>query len=159
MMPLSDIENDFMELGLKIFKSLGMDTLMSKLFTLIYITPKEISAEELADKTGYSHSSVSMKMKIFEATGQVQRLKKPGSKKVYYQMDKDLNKVVKAKMDIMHQKYMDPVIQNLPGIIEKYKNKNLNKEDREKLQVLKDYYEQIIEMKKRWNKMMEFLIK
>jgi DNA-binding transcriptional regulator GbsR (MarR family) len=126
----------------------GLPDLLSKIFAVIYFEPKEIALEEIAKKTGYGLSSISSAMKMVEPMPHVKRIRKPGSKKVYFYMDKNMTKMM---MDSFKQKLtlvIKPGKEKLPLIIknyEEYLKTHKDKEIKAKLKILKDYHNQITE--------------
>ncbi len=136
-------EKEMLELGVEMYRSMGLDDLSSRLIILAYMEPEAISLEELARKTGYSLALVSNKMKFLEGMRIVQRVRKPGTKKAYFYMDKNIIKIQKRKIDVANEKWIKPVKEKVPKLLEKYKNEKMNEKEKKKLQLLKNYYEQI----------------
>lgn len=139
--------DEFIELISKNCQVDGFDELTSKIVGTLFIEPEEVALEDLAKMTGYSLSAVSTAMKLVVRTGLVKRLKKPGSRKVYFYMEKDL---IKVTMQLMQRKY-DLVItktkKEIPKIIEKYGNEK-SKASKEELQIIKKYRNQILVFEK-----------
>ena len=145
---MKQFEKDFINFGISVFKSFGLDNLSAKIFSILYIEPKEVSMDDLAKRTGYSLASVSNKMKMFEGLGMAQRVKKPGTKKVYHYMNKSIFNLMKKKFELAYQKEVLPAKEIIPQILEKHKNVKLNKEETEKMKIIKNYYKQMLEVEK-----------
>ncbi len=124
----------------------GMDPLMSEIFARIYISPEPISMEELTRKTGYSLSSISNKLKMLLLTGIVNRVKKPGTKRLYLYIEKDMSKLIKDQMMKKEQVFASILLTELPEIIKKHESDPSS--DPEKLEIIKDYLHQIIKFEK-----------
>lgn len=139
-------EKEVFDLGQEIANNFGMDNLTGKIFLMLYLEPEAVALEEIAKETGYSLSTVSAKMKIIEQHGMIQRVRKPGSKKAFFFMEKDLGKIVAMKLEGAIQAEIIPVKKHLPGILKKYKEKVASSKDetlKKKYNIMKKYYSQM----------------
>ncbi|MEK6916931.1 MAG: hypothetical protein AABW92_04250 [Nanoarchaeota archaeon] len=143
------LSEEFTEFTVDIWESKGLDALSSKLFATLFLEPKELSIDELSKKTGYSLASVSNKMRFIENIGLASRIKKPGTKKVFYYVEKDLKKIMKKQFDTIFNKEIKPIKETMPKLIEKYENEIISKEEKEKLGIIKNYYYQTLELEKK----------
>jgi len=150
---MGSAKDDFIELIMDINKLRGLDELSSKIIGILYATPKEISLEKLAQETGYSLSAVSTSMKLFASSGFVKRIKKPGSKKVYFFMEKDM---ISMFTEIMKNSEVILLLakSRMPAIIEKYQR---SKSSPDELKIVKDYYRQVATMEKVMKKFSDML--
>ena len=130
----------------------GMGDSATKILALLYLEPKEIAMEEIAEKTKYSLASISNKMKIFEEAGLVERIRKPGTRKVFFYMEKDLAKLNIRKLEKMKIYYFEPAKNHLPEIIDEYEKKAKTKIDKEKLEIMKGYFKQLLSFEKLFDK-------
>jgi len=136
-------KNEFIELISENTKVDGLDELSSKIIGILFAEAEEVALEELAKRTGYSLSAVSTAMKFIERAGIVKRSKKPGSKKVYFFMEKDM---LAMNIRLLRRKYeyiVLPSKNKLPGIIESYKLER-SKTSEEELKIVEDYYKQVL---------------
>ena len=115
-----DFEEDFLEVMLHSSIAKEMDGVVAELFIRLFIEPDTLSMDELVKKTGYSLSAISTKLKSMEEYGIVQRMKKPGSKKLYFYIDKNMGRLAIKKMRRYLQKEVQPLKRNLPVLLEKY---------------------------------------
>ena len=145
---MDKLENEFAEFIQQVFKNLGLDSLSSRIVAFLYIEPTEISIERLSRKTGYSLSSISTKAKFLENVNIIEKIKKPGSKKVYYFMEKDIFKILDSKVDKVMEGEVAPAKENIPKIIEKYQGKKLTEKSKKTLNIIKNYHKQILAMEK-----------
>ncbi len=135
--------NEFVELMAHNFKQNGFDDCTSKIVGALYIEPREISLETLAEKTGYSLSAVSTAMKFLVRMGMIRRIKKPHSRKVYFFMEKDM---VSCTLEHMKKNYELSLHMSkgaLPKIIDKYRLKKQDDSDAE-LMIIEQYYDQVV---------------
>lgn len=152
---MNSLDKEVVEFSQKVFKNFGLDTLSSKLIGILYTEPDEISMDELAERTGYSLASVSTKTRFLEGLAMIQRIKKPGSKRIFYYMEKDLFKMMEKKIEKGFEAEINPAKQEVPKIINKYKNKKLSEKSKKKLRIMENYHKQILQLDKIFN---EFLV-
>lgn len=155
---MSDLEKEITEFGVGLFESMGLDNLTAKLLTALYFSPRELSMEELAKKTGYSLSSVSNKLRVLGEVF-VQRIKKPGTKKVFYYMEKDIIKVNQKKIKTAHERQIHQIKRLIPCILGKYKNAKLSEEEKEIMKIAKDYHRQALMLEKILEELEKYLEK
>jgi DNA-binding transcriptional regulator GbsR (MarR family) len=122
----------------------GVDESIGTIMGVLYLEPEEISMEELARKTSYSLSSISNKVRMFEPTGMIKRIKKPHTKKVFFTVEKDVSKMLKSFLLMKQESVIQMAKERLPCIISKYKAKKLNKEESQKIAIMEHYYDDMI---------------
>lgn len=152
---METLEEEFTQFNMRVMEGMGFDSISSKLFAFTFLEPDEMSLEDLEKKTGYSAASVCNKMQFMEKLGLVKRIKKPGTKKVYYYADKDFSEMMKIKVNIAFEKEINPAKEILPKIIEKHQNKQLSGKEKKRFEKVKDYYTQIIKFEKVLKKFMK----
>ncbi len=143
-------KEEFIELLCEINRIKGMDELSSRIIGILYAEPREVSLEELAERTGYSLSAVSTSMKFLAGSEFVKRVKKPGSRKVYFYMEKDM---IGSFLKIFGERTRKIILimkDRVPGIMERYKKES---SPRGELNILENYYKQLIVMEKITEKM------
>ena len=145
---MKQVEKEFIDYSIQVGKIWGLDTLSSRLFGIVYLESKEIAIEDLAKITGYSLASISNKMRFLEVMGVAQRIKKPGSKKVFYFMEKDVVKMTKMHFEKIYESEILPAKTIMPKLINKFKGKKFNKKESEKFKIIKNYYSQILKVEK-----------
>lgn len=140
-MVIIDFEKEIRDFSSGIIASFGFDDLTCKLIVHLFIEPEEISLEELAQRTGYSVPSISTKMKVLSQIGGIRRIKKPGSRKIHFYMEKDVRKLVSSKIDTVIRQEIEPVKTEVPKILERYSHLPEEGSEREKSQymIMKDY--------------------
>lgn len=121
---------------------LGLDSACSQLFGMIYVEPGEISIEELARKSGYSLATVSIKVRILERVGLIERKKHPGTKKVFCYREKDMISFMIRKADDIYNHEIAPADRILPQLIKRGENARSERE-RKQVRIMKDYLRQM----------------
>ena len=145
---LEPITQDFIQIFRNIGQVVGIDNLTITITSILFVEPKEISMEDLAKKSGYSLTSISQKIKAFVPFGIIKKRTKPGSRKVYLYMEKDLFETWKNQIVQAMLLEIKVVKENIPGFVKKYKSKVKTKEDKAKLKIIDSYYKQAMEFEK-----------
>lgn len=145
-MKITNLEQDFMQISVETGKSIGLDELGSKIFTILYLEPEPVSMEFIVEKTGYSLTSVFNKLSMMNRMNFVQKIKRPGSKKIFFYLRKDFSEMLKERIILGYEKRIIPLKEKIPNIINKYKKEKLTPKDKQKLKIIEDYNKQIIKM-------------
>lgn len=152
-----EIDKEFTEFFSMIARSVGWGGLEGQIVAHLYLEPEPIAMEDLAKETGYSLSSISNTVKILESMGMVERIKRPGTRKVYLYLEKNLMKINRKKVLAAKDNMLRPIMEKLPAMIEKYEKKNLDAESRKKLNIIKEYQRQMKAFEKALDHMIEDL--
>ena len=142
------IEKDFSRFLCSTFKSYGLSDLLATVGSFLYIQPKEVSLEKIAAETGYSLASISNTIRMMEGIGLIQKIRKPGSKKLYVYMEKNLFKLNIQKVKAAREKTVKRAKSELPLLIEKYRKKAKGEDSKRKLAIIEDYHSYIVEFEK-----------
>lgn len=134
----------------------GMGDLPSRLVSEVYISPEEVSLGELAERTGYSRSAVSEAMQNLVRSGIVKRMKKPGSRKVYFYMEKSLIKGFVRSFEKLQGRAVEKMNEDIPDIIEKYSDKESETAVKEK-EIVKKYYRETQKLEEEMKKFIKRL--
>jgi DNA-binding transcriptional regulator GbsR (MarR family) len=136
-------KEEFIQLMTENCRVNGLDEISSEVIALLYANPDEISLEELSKKTGYSLSAVCTTTKLIEKTGLIKKIKKPGSRKAYFYMEKDMSIFSLDLIKRKYEKIIIPTKNKLPDIIKKYKKEKSNKSKHE-LKIIENYYKEVL---------------
>ena len=151
---VENARNEFIQLMTQNTMSNGLDELSSRITGILFIEPREISLEEIAKKTGYSISAVSGSSKLLEKLNIIKRLKKPGSRKVFYFMEKDIFCIFIRALKMKRDKVVKPSLERLPVIIAHYKKKKVPG-TADELKIVENYYCQVKAFGRILEKMLE----
>ncbi len=148
MLKLDEIDKDFIEFYQSMGEAHGMDNLLTKIFAILYIKSKEVAMEDLAKETGYSLATISNKIKFFENFGIISKTNKPGTRKIFLRVDNDMLKILKETLMKKQQYGINTAKSKLPTIIKKHKSKAKTLEQKRKLRVIENYYNQVLKIEK-----------
>jgi DNA-binding transcriptional regulator GbsR (MarR family) len=148
-------KKEFENLVYQSIKSQGLDELSSKLIGILYSESDLMTLEELSEKTNYSFSAVSAAMKLLTSMHIVETTKKGGSKKLYFSIQRDMVKMTLIQVKSKNELMVAPAIKKLPSIIQMCK-KSKAEGSEEMLQILEQYYQQMITLDKIMKQLVEF---
>ena len=157
---METLEQEAIDFFSNIGKSYGLKDLTMKIFAILYLESEEVAMDDIAGRTGYSLASICNAAKILENLGMVQRRKKPGTRKVFFYTEKNLVKLNIQKLRMAQESFVRSIKLSLPPIIEKYKKKARNDEEKRKLKILEDYLKQVQDFEfilEKWRKDLEKL--
>ncbi len=155
---MDDCDRAFVSFYMKVGRGYGMDDLSSSIFALLYVSPTEIALEDLARETGYSLASVSNKVKMLESTGCITRIRKPGSKKVFFYAEKDMMKIIIGMMEKIGSVETTLAKSEMPAIIGKLETAGLTSEEKKKIKILRTYLRDMHKFEKMINAMKEAIV-
>ena len=139
---MQTLDNEFIIMYENMCMMQGMDRALGSIVGILYIEPEPVAMEDIAKKTGYSLASISNKVKMLEQIGMVSKTHKPGTKKIYLSVDKDMSK---AMIGMLTKKLsaLNMVTSSVPEMLDKYKNKAKTEKDKKKVALVENYYKQI----------------
>ena len=143
---MESIDKDFMNLYQQIGQIQGIDGILTSLLGKIYIEPEPVAMDELSNITGYSLASISNKVRILESMGFVVRKKKPGSKKIFFYMEKNILDIFRNQMLKKEKHVLKLIKEKMPLMINKYKKKDLSNTEKMKLKIIENYFKQNLKM-------------
>ncbi|MBN2421928.1 hypothetical protein JXB41_01765 [Candidatus Woesearchaeota archaeon] len=149
---------------ISLFKEMGRgqgieDNLLMEIFARLYVEPEPTAMDELAEATGYSLASISNKIKMLGPIIGIKRIKKPGSKKLYIYMEKDFLAIWKNALIKKEEFVIKNAKEKIPLIIDEYKKKARTEKDKKKIEIINNYYKQILKLEKITNIMVKELNK
>ena len=150
-------EKSFLGMYQDIGVNQGVDALTSEIFGILLLEPQELSLEELAKRTGYSLSSVSNRLQLLVGGGLVQQVSKPGTKKRFVYLEKDILKILRVAMMRKQKNVIAVVKERMPDILAKGEREAESEAERKKLQIMREYYESMKKFEKVLRKTMEEL--
>lgn len=140
---MTDIEKKIIDIGYEIFKSYGVDNSTAQILSILNFESNEISMEELAERTGYSLASVSLKIKNIEHFWGIKRIHKPGSRKTYLLMEKNLLDAFAIQLKNGFATELDIAKTKITPLIEEYRCNVTTQEQKAKLHTYENYLSEI----------------
>ena len=137
-------EGEFRTFMEKMCQMAGLDQLSSKIIALVYISPEDVPMDEIARETGYSPSSISLKVTMLAQFEIISKTRKPNSKKYYVHMEKNFIDTTIDQLVRKQQNQLTYAKSELPQIIEKFRERAKTGDDKKKLAIVEDYQGQIM---------------
>ncbi|MGV8150108.1 MAG: GbsR/MarR family transcriptional regulator [Candidatus Woesearchaeota archaeon] len=131
----------FIEFMTDSMKLNGLNELSSRILATLFLETENISLEEVADKTGYSLSSISTSIAFMEQAGLIQKYKKPHSKKIYLKIENDMIELLLSMLKRKQERTVKRSKEVLPSIIDAYKKTKSSKKEQ---QIIEKYYQDIL---------------
>lgn len=144
---MKKVEEEFIGHLASGIQRLGLDSASSRLFGMIYVEPGEICIDDLAEKSGYSLATVSIKVRILERVGLIERKKHPGTKRVFCYREKNMISFMKRKADDIYSHEILPAGRLFPQLIRRAE-KARSERERKQLKMMKDYLRQMKSIEK-----------
>ncbi len=155
----SPLKKDFIQITAHIADAAGHDYLLGVIFGTLFLQPREIAMEDLAKACGYSLASVSQKLKVIEQLNVLKKSTRPGSRKIYLSLEKDLVHVWLKQIYGLGEKKINLAKEKLPLLLAKYKDKLKTPADRRLYATIQNYYRQIIIFDKIMNEFKQIINK
>lgn len=143
MRKMNDIEKKIIDIGHEIFKGYGVDNSTAQILSILNFESNAISMEELAERTGYSLASISLKIKNIENFWSIKRLHKPGSRKTYLHMEKNLLDAFAIQIRNGFETELDIAKTKIDPLIEEYRGNAITQEQKIKLHTYENYLSEI----------------
>ncbi|MDA0525408.1 GbsR/MarR family transcriptional regulator [Methanococcoides alaskense] len=140
---MNDIEKKIIDIGHEIFKGYGVDNSTAQILSILNFESNAISMEELAERTGYSLASISLKIKNIENFWSIKRLHKPGSRKTYLHMEKNLLDAFAIQIRNGFETELDIAKTKIDPLIEEYRGNAITQEQKIKLHTYENYLSEI----------------
>ncbi len=89
-MKVEDIEKDIYSSFASIASTIGYSEIHGRIIAALMVSGKKLSLQDLAKKTGYSISTLSLSLDLLEFFGMIKKLKNAGDRKLYIELHGDL---------------------------------------------------------------------
>jgi DNA-binding transcriptional regulator GbsR (MarR family) len=131
-MKVEDIEKDIYSSFASIASTIGYSEIHGRIIAALMVSGKKLSLQDLAKKTGYSISTLSLSLDLLEFFGMIKKLKNAGDRKLYIELHGDLLEGLKRAFVVRIQK---SVTDNLKRF-EEYKESLKASGDKDKKRVM-----------------------
>jgi len=142
-------QDKFLEGIGRLAASFGLNQFIAQLYTVLYLSEKPLSLDELVERLQASKGNISLNIRELEKWGAVRNVWVKGSRKDYYEAEPDIKQVFANKL----KSSLGKRILQVSGIIEEFKamiestNGELTDEEKSKVKKYKERLKKIEEMK------------
>jgi DNA-binding transcriptional regulator GbsR (MarR family) len=134
-MNTKDIEKDIYSTFADIATAIGYSEIHGRVIAALLVSNKKLSLNELAKKTGYSLSTVSLSLDLLEFLGMIKKMKKAGDRKLYVELQGSLIEGLKKAFSIRIQKRINDTLNKFEQH-KTYLKKNESKDSKNILNIL-----------------------
>ena len=113
MVEEGSVEDQVFSIFSELASTLGYSPIHGKIIGALLVAGKPISLQELSARVRYSAGMVSLSLDLLEVLGVVKKVKKPGDRKLYVQMEGDLLEALKKAVIIKVKKGIDESLRGL----------------------------------------------
>ena len=89
-MGLKDVEKEIYSTFAEIANTIGYSEIHGRIIGALLVGGKRLSLQELAERTEYSISTISLSLDLLEFLGMIKKIKKAGDRKLYIELQGDL---------------------------------------------------------------------
>ncbi len=129
----------FLERINQICREFGLNNIMAQLYTILYLSNRPLSLDDMVERLKISKGSVSVNIRALEGYGVARRVWVKGSRKDYYEAEADISKVIVDRIKAMATRRLsefDNMITSIYGALDSIKVNN--KEEEESLDVFRE---------------------
>ena len=124
----------------------GINRTVGQIYALIFVAPRPLNAEEIAEALEFSRSNVSMGLKELQAWRLVHLRHLPGDRREYFEAPGDAWEVFRTLAEERRRREIEPTLTMLRNAL---LEEATTPEDRHAQQRMKDMHD-LIEMTSRW---------
>jgi DNA-binding transcriptional regulator GbsR (MarR family) len=120
----------------------GINRTVAQIHALLYVSPRPINAEEIADTLGVARSNVSNSLKELQGWSIVKRIHVLGDSRDHFESMKDVWEMFRVVLDERKKREIDPTMRMLREcIVEAEKDKETDEYTEQRLRDLHNFFE------------------
>ena len=120
----------------------GINRTVAQIHALLFISPKPVNAETIADTLNVARSNVSNSLKELQGWGIVKRVHVLGDSRDHFESMKDVWEMFRVVLDERKKREIDPTLTLLRDCVaEAHKDKETDEYTEQKLRELADFFE------------------
>lgn len=157
-MNTKDTEKEIYSTFADIATAIGYSEIHGRVIAALLVSNRKLSLNELAKKTGYSLSTVSLSLDLLEVLGMIKKIKKAGDRKLYIELQGTLLEGLKNAFLIRIRKSIDDTLAKFEEHKKNLKN-DKSKESKNILDILDILEEEVKSVDKYINMLLELQLK
>ena len=120
----------------------GINRTVAQIHALVFISPKPLNAEQIADTLRVARSNVSNSLKELQGWGIVKRVHVLGDSRDHFESMKDVWEMFRVVLDERKKREVDPTVALLRECVaEAHKDKDTDEYTEQKLRELADFFD------------------
>ena len=146
-MKVEDIEKDIYSSFASLASTIGYSEIHGRIIAALMVSGKKLSLQDLAKKTGYSISTLSLSLDLLEFFGMIKKIKNAGDRKLYIELHGDLLEGLKRAFVVKIQKSVNESLNRFNEYKENLKISD-DKDKKRVMNVLSTLEEEILRLDK-----------
>jgi DNA-binding transcriptional regulator GbsR (MarR family) len=119
----------------------GINRTVAQIYALLYLSPKPLTAEEIADALGVARSNVSTSLKELQNWGVVRITHILGDRRDHFESMKDVWEMFRLILDERKKRECDPTLALLRDCVAQSKESQADPQTRERLAEMLNFFE------------------
>lgn len=157
---LMQAQDTFLDRINQICSKLGLNSVMAQLYSLLYLSGKTMSLDEIVERLKISKGSVSVNIRALENYGAVRRVWVKGSRKDYYEAEGDIYKVIMERIRSLARDRLieiDSMLASSSKALDPVNWVSASKEECEDLRIFEERLAQLKKLKDKVQALFDFL--
>jgi DNA-binding transcriptional regulator GbsR (MarR family) len=146
-MNVENIEKDIYSNFANIASTIGYSEIHGRIIAALMVSNKKLSLQDLAKKTGYSISALSLSLDLLEFFGMIKKIKNAGDRKLYIELHGDLLEGLKKAFVVKIQKSINDSLNRFNEYKENLKTSN-DKDKKRVMDILSTLEDEILRLDK-----------
>jgi|FaiFalFF_MnMetaG_3_1042247.scaffolds.fasta_scaffold09821_1 DNA-binding transcriptional regulator GbsR (MarR family) len=121
----------------------GLNRTVAQIHALLYLSPRPLNAEEIAESLGISRSNVSTSLKELQGWGVVRVVHIPGDRRDYFETIPDVWEMFKIILSERKRRELDPTLALLRAAVAELERSSLDPTVKERVFEIADFFETI----------------
>jgi len=124
----------------------GINRTVGQIYALIFVSPKPVNADEIAEALEFSRSNVSMGLKELQGWRLVQLKHLPGDRREYFEAPEDVWEIFRTLAEERRRREIEPTLSMLRGALLETPGNDADHHAQARMRAMHD----LIEMSTRW---------
>jgi DNA-binding transcriptional regulator GbsR (MarR family) len=120
----------------------GINRTVAQIHALLYLSPRPLAAEEIAEALGVARSNVSNSLRELQNWGIVKIVHSMGDRRDHFESMKDVWEMFRVVLDERKKREIDPTLEVLRACVEETEKSGVRDEyTRERLAAMREFFE------------------
>src|SRR6267154_6263393 len=119
----------------------GINRTVAQIHALLYLSPKPLAADEIAETLTVARSNVSTSIRELESWGIIRPVHVLGERREHYESLKDVSEMFVRIMELRKRRELDPTLQLLRKSLTQLEHEPADDYTRERLQEMAQFFE------------------
>jgi len=147
---LSKTQDMFLEKINQICREFGLNNIMAQLYAVLYFSDRPLSLNDMLERLRISKGSVSVNIRNLERYGAAKKVWMKGSRRDYYEAERDLSTLLMDRVKSMAKKRIDSISEMMNSARASLNTiQPQNAQDREEIETFKQRLERLRDLQAR----------